>query len=140
MYFLVECTGYREVGLTHTWTFFLSVYYRHFNCLITVKHVGRTIGDSSGNLRYRYEHIQMEQQQEVLALCLRSQLWLKAYSRRLETMVQTELSLWKQSNRKFQLLNQYFPLRKLFLFLICAFFSISVICITEIWIPINHSF
>lgn len=88
MHFLVECTGYREVGLTHPWTFFLSMYYRYFNCLITVKHV-RMTGDSSGNLRYRYEHIQMEQQQEVLALCLRSQLWLKGYSRRLETMVQT---------------------------------------------------
>lgn len=89
MYFPVQCTGYREVDLTHTWTFFLSMYYRYFNCLITVKHVGRTTGDSSGNLRYRYEHIQMEQQQEVLALCLRSQLWLKGYSRRLETVVQT---------------------------------------------------
>lgn len=57
------CSGvyWLERSRSHSYMDPLSLYYGCFNCLIIVKHV-RTIGDSCGNLRYRYEHIQMEQQ------------------------------------------------------------------------------
>lgn len=54
----------------------------------------------------------MGQQGEALVLCLRSQLWLKGYSRRLETMVQTRAVFVRAVQQKVSVAESVFSTKK----------------------------